>query len=1100
MRTKWEFVLVCVGLVLFICFPATAECLETTEFQITSSYLDETEPALGQNIVVYTQTQNDGLGDIWYQPLIDGAPSGCPFAVTSTPTISEQLVDVSGDYILFSSTIDGIVVFRISDGASWSFGDPLSVTDPHIHGEWVGWLDSGQVMLYNLNDLGSTVPPQPISGIPASTLEIGDRFAVWVESNDIVVWDLASATSTTIGSANGVIGPTTSGTWVAWMAYDRVICGSHGFIYDGTTHTTIDVPGGYNTYVIAINDFGTVAGRYSDASGRHGFIYDGTTYTTLDVPGGDYYTDVIDINNAGTVVGPYSATGDQGFIYDGTTYTIIDVPGASDIRVRGINDAGTAVGYYRNPNTGHYKGFIYDGTTYTTIDVPGALNTYDTYINNAGTVAGRYLDATGAHGFIYDGTTYTTIDVPGGNSTYVNGINDAGTVVGSYSDASGWHGFIYDSTTYTTLDVAGSDDTYARAINDAGTVVGSYSDASGWHGFIYDGTSYTTIDVPWADYVYDINNAGAVAGSYSGVCEVRVEAMNMDTNEHRVVVDNGSLNLRPSIHGDLIVWESNIACNYDIWVYRLSTGESFQVTTDSLDQQLGDVYGDLVAYVDDRGLNKDVFISRLEFLSDVQEIPTEGVHADAFARHQDTSDGPIVENDSETAEAQAAVQTADWDRVSSIARAAMASDLLDSKSELDAASPSSPNPIRENIEANSAASRMTNWVATTSDPEVTTAEIDVSVSIEGLLETGDFSGPPHVRCEVFAGVFFRACGYWGLDPARTLVFEAAARVDATTGLSTSGPWGGDFTPSGSGWWVDYSGSLPAAFTVPTNETFGWEIILGTEVHAKAPVGLAATAEFRRTGSFELSTSTPGVTLTADACPFDPLKTEPGICGCGVPDTDSDGDWVADCDDNCLIDFNPVPVCYDDFDCLGPGNSCNLETGYCTAQNDNDGDSDGDICDLDDDNDGVDDTDDNCPLTPNPGQLDDDYDGLGNACDFVFNNDGPLAHIEEVATEAAEIIGSINVPGGNGLINNLLGNGGVVHKVAMAVSEYDSGAIDEATYVESLQEALQKLGAFDNQLAAKIGNGQIGEPEASQLLAASSDIRATIGSLIANAGS
>ncbi len=34
----------------------------------------------------------------------------------------------------------------------------------------------------------------------------------------------------------------------------------------------------------------------------------------------------------------------------------------------------------------------------------------------------------------------------------------------------------------------------------------------------------------------------------------------------------------------------------------------------------------------------------------------------------------------------------------------------------------------------------------------------------------------------------------------------------------------------------------------------------------------------------------------DLCPDDPNKTEPGICGCGVPDTDTDGDGAADCID------------------------------------------------------------------------------------------------------------------------------------------------------------------------------------------------------------
>jgi len=39
----------------------------------------------------------------------------------------------------------------------------------------------------------------------------------------------------------------------------------------------------------------------------------------------------------------------------------------------------------------------------------------------------------------------------------------------------------------------------------------------------------------------------------------------------------------------------------------------------------------------------------------------------------------------------------------------------------------------------------------------------------------------------------------------------------------------------------------------------------------------------------------------DGCPTDPGKTEPGVCGCGVADTDSDNDGTPDCDDLCPVD-------------------------------------------------------------------------------------------------------------------------------------------------------------------------------------------------------
>lgn len=51
----------------------------------------------------------------------------------------------------------------------------------------------------------------------------------------------------------------------------------------------------------------------------------------------------------------------------------------------------------------------------------------------------------------------------------------------------------------------------------------------------------------------------------------------------------------------------------------------------------------------------------------------------------------------------------------------------------------------------------------------------------------------------------------------------------------------------------------------------------------------------------------------DNCPSDPAKLEPGVCGCGVSDLDSDGDGIADCQDTCAghddhvdVDANGIP--------------------------------------------------------------------------------------------------------------------------------------------------------------------------------------------------
>ncbi|MBC8249615.1 MAG: thrombospondin type 3 repeat-containing protein [Anaerolineales bacterium] len=73
--------------------------------------------------------------------------------------------------------------------------------------------------------------------------------------------------------------------------------------------------------------------------------------------------------------------------------------------------------------------------------------------------------------------------------------------------------------------------------------------------------------------------------------------------------------------------------------------------------------------------------------------------------------------------------------------------------------------------------------------------------------------------------------------------------------------------------------------------------------------------------------------------------------------DSDGDGIADSQDNCPWVPNP-------------------------DQTDTDGDGVGDACDHDDDNDGVPDADDNCPTTYNPDQADSDGDGIGDACEPI----------------------------------------------------------------------------------------------------------------------
>ncbi len=93
--------------------------------------------------------------------------------------------------------------------------------------------------------------------------------------------------------------------------------------------------------------------------------------------------------------------------------------------------------------------------------------------------------------------------------------------------------------------------------------------------------------------------------------------------------------------------------------------------------------------------------------------------------------------------------------------------------------------------------------------------------------------------------------------------------------------------------------------------------------------------------------------------------------------DTDGDGVGDSQDNCPATPNPDQF---DFDFDGRGNACdNCPTAFNPGQEDSDGDGTGDACE-DTDGDGIADLHDNCRTVPNPDQKDSDFDGVGDVCD------------------------------------------------------------------------------------------------------------------------
>ena len=113
-----------------------------------------------------------------------------------------------------------------------------------------------------------------------------------------------------------------------------------------------------------------------------------------------------------------------------------------------------------------------------------------------------------------------------------------------------------------------------------------------------------TTSGPWV--VYRANDLGSIA--------LRIGATNVDTAEARTIANPGGIVSRPNIDGNLVAYDANVAGNYDIFVYRLEQGDTFQVTNDPSDQYLNDVFGDLIAYVDQRNGNEDIFVAQVAFV------------------------------------------------------------------------------------------------------------------------------------------------------------------------------------------------------------------------------------------------------------------------------------------------------------------------------------------------------------------------------------------------------------------------------------------------------------------------------------------------------
>jgi len=189
------------------------------------------------------------------------------------------------------------------------------------------------------------------------------------------LYDGSTYTTLSIGCQLGSYAYGISGTKIVGLCSN--IYDSYSFIYDSSTNNILKMSGGY----LPLGISGTnIVGYYRDKDNKcHGFLYNGSTYKTLDVPG-EVHTLAYGISGT-NIVGSYWVDApklpygqqQRGFLYNGSTYKTLDVPGAVHTMPCGISGTNIVGSYSESESTlGIWLSFLYDGSTYTKLKKPGS--------------------------------------------------------------------------------------------------------------------------------------------------------------------------------------------------------------------------------------------------------------------------------------------------------------------------------------------------------------------------------------------------------------------------------------------------------------------------------------------------------------------------------------------------------------------------------------------------------------------------------------------------------------------------------------------------------------------------------------------------------
>ena len=287
-----------------------------------------------------------------------------------------------------------------------------------------------------------------ISGYVSNSVRVhltGYRAAKWTSTPGQIIFDLSG-----IGSFESYFGYDSQAHDIndaGQLAGASRIVGApnpsdnpyHAVRWNGVTPTDLGTLGGTESFGLAINASGQVAG-YSQIAGNAAYravVWTGTTATALGTLGGTN-SEAWDINDIGQVVGSSSLPDNvnrHAVRWTGTTPTDLGIGDA-----RGINNAGQVIGTMGNHAT------IWTGTTPTDLGTLGGSSSEGLDINAFGVAVGMSFTTGNLSNepFIsIDGMMYNlnTLLAPNSNlfSLRVTGINDRGQIVGYGNIGGGQH-------------------------------------------------------------------------------------------------------------------------------------------------------------------------------------------------------------------------------------------------------------------------------------------------------------------------------------------------------------------------------------------------------------------------------------------------------------------------------------------------------------------------------------------------------------------------------------------------------------------------------------------------------------------------------------